>query len=322
MVTRARCLHILRSISILRPCPLRISKDELPDNCNGMKDTGHYNCRDYYVQPGQHVVTNKIHSILSARQTQSASPINAPFKKVPSFQFFKLPLELRHKIYDYLLPSASSPKVENRPPSNPRKLVLSSPDRLRPVIWERGQTNLLCVSRRTHDECVQRIYGSNTFVVFVGYSSIICRFQWLLPSGLTPTTEIGLLETLPGRYLKLIRRMVIVVEHPDSYTGMIKYNVGGRGLTYGLQQQVKKLAQALTAGDGLTWLSVALLNGVDYLDLQRRGMGGSAEVQLVLEPLRMLRGVSSVSVSGAVTHGYARALGSEMRKRFDEDRTV
>ncbi|KAF4551613.1 Hypothetical protein D9617_13g101150 [Elsinoe fawcettii] len=169
------------------------------------------------------------------------------------------------------------------------------------------------------------LYGDSVFVLFVKYSSITFRYQWLLPSGLTPTSDMDFLESFPLQYLHLIRQLHVVVDHPDSYTGMIKYNVGGNGLTYGLRNQVKKLANIFQPGGetpaGLNVLHVELINGNEYLDCEKRGIvrarervQGTEDVQQVLEPLKQLRDIVDVKIAGAVTEEFAATLCKSMGK--------
>ncbi|KAF2158169.1 hypothetical protein K461DRAFT_274417 [Myriangium duriaei CBS 260.36] len=291
-----------------------------------MTDTGNHNCRDYHITQDA-IAQLQLGS--SARQKHSVSPMNTPLRRVQPFSFFKLPLELRQKVYSYLLPYAAFREASSIGlPFGRHNQDSKFRSRKRPVIWERGQTSLLCVSKQMHDETTNCLYGGNVFVVFVRYSSITFRYQWLLPSGLTPTTDMELLDTFPTRYLDLLRQIIISVDHPDGYTGMIKYNVGGKGLTHGLKKQVEKLANVLLHGQrngrGLNLLHVELTNGNEHLDNEKRGLvrardneiRGSAEVQDVLEPLRRLRGIVSIRISGAVTDNYAASLSEEVRQSF------
>ncbi|GAM86839.1 hypothetical protein ANO11243_048590 [Dothideomycetidae sp. 11243] len=291
-----------------------------------MKDKGHYNCRDYHVLH-EHAGAAKTHGLDGPLQRQCASPMNRPVKRAQPFPFFDLPLELRQKVYCYLLPSATARDASSIGLPFGRTMQGSRfRSRNRPVIWERGQTSLLCVSKRMHDECAALLYGASIFVLFVKYSTITFRYQWLLASGLTPTSDMDFLESFPPRYLNLLRQLTIYVDHPDSYTGMIKYNVGGKGLTHGLKKQVEKLADMLLSdtgrGGAVNLLHVELTNGNEHLDHEKQGMvrardkevRGSAEIQGVLEPLRRLKGVASIQITGAVTKEFARALCEDVRR--------
>ncbi|KAG8630475.1 hypothetical protein KVT40_002094 [Elsinoe batatas] len=289
-------------------------------------DTGHFNCRDYHVT--EDLSPGSVAAIIKRRSQSSASPMNKKIERHAPFPFFKLPLEIRQKIYSYFAPRATArdattiklPFARNAsPPSRFRS-------RKKPVIWERGQTNLLCLCRQMHDEYAAMLYGDSVFVVFVKYSSITFRYQWQLPSGLTPTSDMEFLESFSGQYLQLVRQVHIIVDHPDSYTGMIKYNVGGNGLTYGLWNQVKKLADVFSSREGsvagLNVLHVELINGNEYLDCEKRGIvrarervQGTEDVQHVLEPLRQLRGIADIKVTGAVTSEFADALCKQISRK-------
>jgi len=312
------------------------------------RDTGHYNCRDYHISPDETFV-NQVLTTLRIRKESNASPLNKAISRPPpSFQLLALPLEIRQKIYSYLLP-ATVPRPSTstilqdiftgfQRLSNP----LQSSANLTNVIWQRGQTSLLCVSRQLHEECASLLYGSNPFVLFVTYDTITFRFRWILPSSLTPSRSCDFLNDISRRYVPLIKQVVLTIDHVDSYTGMIKHNTGGNGLTHGLRCQVQKLVDALCqhycdatnssnaahSDDdgggrrrlGLNKLTVRLLNGNDYLDSEKRRLvkaredtiRGVQEVQTVLSPLTELRGLKSVSITGAVTADYAETLRSAM----------
>ncbi|KXL50769.1 hypothetical protein M433DRAFT_43195, partial [Acidomyces richmondensis BFW] len=189
----------------------------------------------------------------------------------------QLPLELRQEILSYLLPRTKE-LAENNALGNharnfsavrkrmakgmvlPEAPALKSINRSIPpnltvsrngitipsnVVWQRGNVNILTVCRQLHDECAKMIYGNNTFLLFITFNGITFRFRWLLPSGLAPSASKSFLDMLPPKYLKLIKRVVVHIDHVDSYTGQIKFNVGGKGLTYGLRRQVQRLVTAL-----------------------------------------------------------------------------
>lgn len=191
------------------------------------------------------------------------------------------------------------------------------------MIWTRGKTSLLCVNKQLFAECTDLLYGSNTFVLFVAYDTITFRFRWLLPSGLAPSRSYEFLDLIEPKYLRKMKRLVVTVDHVDSYTGMIKFNVGGKGLTHGLRKQVEKLAQAMkteAASEGLKIIEVKLLNGKEHLDAEKRSIirgreaiiRGNDDVQTVLEPLIGLRGLLQVSLLGAVSADFARDLSRRM----------
>lgn len=328
-------------------------------------DAGHHNCRDYYVKADDmlSVKSNTVTtaSVLATRKSRVSqkSPLNGPSRPPPAFPFLSLPLELRRQVYSYLLPYTEEqkdtrhlfrsitskrlpPTHTNLPPDVLQQLLarpgaVSTSSGKENAIWRRGQTSLMAVCRQFHNECADLLYGESTFVIFVAYDSITFRFRWLLPNGLSPSRTYEFLDLVPARYLKLLKRLVVTVDHVDSYTGQIKYNVGGKGLTHGLNGQVERLVQAikvaptLEEGDktkakdhrqkhlGLRRLNVKLLNGNDHLDAEKRNMvkardasvRGVEEVQTVLQPLRRLKGLVSLEITGSVTDAFVQQLREE-----------
>jgi len=218
-------------------------------------------------------------------------------------------------------PGRYEDRVSGRPAAQVSTNMISIPSN---VVWQRGNINILPVCRQLHDECAEMIYGTNTFLLFVTFNGITFRFRWLLPSGLAPSASKGFLELLPPKYLQLIKRVVIHIDHVDSYTGQIKFNVGGKGLTHGLRRQVQRLVTALKPPDPLTdrrltKINIRISNGnavIDALksDPRQRDAGYrvSDDVETMLEPFKQLYGVREVSVSGAVTVLFARELEAAM----------
>ena len=130
--------------------------------------------------------------------------------------------------------------------------------------------------------------------------------------------------------------MLIYVDHVDSYTGMIKYNVSGKGLMHGLRRQVLKLVCALqpieeeegygqdvdlreprTERPGLARVMIRISNGnavtqslkVQFAEVQRI----SKDIEEILEPFGHLCGVRDARVMGAVGQSYACELEDRMR---------
>ena len=269
----------------------------------------------------------------------------SPASLKPKFPLLKLPLELRQQILSYLLPhtqelgshvdaleshvrnfSAVQKRVRKGMELPPEKKVEVSPAARRQntssssmnvpsnIAWRRGNTSLFAVCRQLHDECADMVYGSNTFLLGVTFSNITFRFRYLLPSGMAPQREYAFLELMPARYLCRLRRVFISVDHVDSYTGMIKYNVGGRGLPAGIRGKVRELVHLLVAVPELGSVEVHLIDG----DVSRHRFPSGrvhrvqdeshyAQTQTVLEPFRALRGVRQVQVTG-VSEDYAKAL--------------
>ncbi|KAJ9620255.1 hypothetical protein H2203_008020 [Taxawa tesnikishii (nom. ined.)] len=343
-------------------------------------DNGHHNCRDYYLDvpsAAQNVLAEralrKTRPSLPSRASSQPSPLNSPVRRPDPFPFLRLPLELRRQVYSELLPRTEvqvesgrpaffntitaqrippthhnlSPEVLQALHAQQKAASSSSTTRAgsRNTIWRRGQTSLLSVSRQVHDECAELLYGEAIFVIFVTYDNITFRFRWLNSlNGLTPSRTYEFLDLVPPRYMRLIKRLDVTVDHVDSYTGMIKFNVGGKGLTHGLEMQVARLVKALEPPgnspncdvesgkgkrteqrsgqrhEGLKRISVKLLNGNDHLDAEKRtkvkaresNIRGATEVQTVLDPLAKLKGLVSVELTGAVTEEFAAMLRGKM----------
>lgn len=152
----------------------------------------------------------------------------------------------------------------------------------------------------------------------------------MLASGLAPSHAYDFLAGWGGaKYIGKIKKVVMTVDCVDEYTGMIKYNVGGSGLTHGLRLQVQKLVRATNTArnedaseeQGLNKLTVRLQNGNDgVLESEKRGIVRSRdssvrsveEVQGVLEPLQALTGLREVVICGAVTDTYKQELRDKM----------
>lgn len=232
-------------------------------------DTGHYNCRDYHISP--HFSATTLVSETNARQQwlnrhESFNDLEersrSPASHKPKFPLFRLPLELRQQILSYLLPNTQEYRDAGLLSEHARNFsavqkrgargmaipsVGASAASVSNVVWQRGNVNLFRVCRQLHQECAELVYGTNTFLLFLTYADVTFRFRWLLPSGLAPSRSYKILDLLSARYLSLIRKVVVHVDHVDSYTGMIKFNVGGEGLKYGLRRQVQRLVNALQA---------------------------------------------------------------------------
>ncbi|THW10367.1 putative AP-2 adaptor complex subunit beta [Aureobasidium pullulans] len=173
-----------------------------------LTDTGHHNCRDYYlpIQPSTHHTlppalykTKSTAQILALHASQK-SPLNAPYTR-QTFPFLRLPYELRRKIYSYLLPytetktSSGSLIAEattgSSAASTAHKTHLASLPSAKyaknTILWHRGQTSILSACRQLHAECSTILYGENTFVLWISYDQIQFRFRWVLASGLAPS---------------------------------------------------------------------------------------------------------------------------------------
>ncbi|KAI7408319.1 hypothetical protein KC328_g89 [Hortaea werneckii] len=339
-------------------------------------DTGHYNCRDYHVTP--HFAPTTIASDLprhSEQQQQQQKqkqkqkhhfhyqlPRHESFDELeqrarspasfkPKFPLLKLPLELRQEILSYLLPrtrvvgdtnplashAANFSAVQKRiakgmvppKPAAPKPPPPSSSSSSSPSSTSFGAMTA------SNGTTARRMRGANL------------RHQHVPALPDLRRHHVPFLELLPHKYLKLVRKVVVHIDHVDSYTGMIKFNVGGKGLTHGLRRQVQRLVNALkprlppsddgeVAGDDpepgqredenerpryLTNLIIRVSNGNTVLDsiksdIVRQREGGIREnedLEVMLEPFRQLYGVHNCSISGAVNLDFARELDTSVR---------
>lgn len=315
-------------------------------------DYGHYNCRDYYINPHFSPTTimsdrHPIHRHESFDELEQRS--RSPASQKPKFPLLKLPLELRQQILKYLLPHTKEFRDSGSLGEHARNFSAvkkreakgmiipnggnPSPAGISNVVWQRGNINILSVCKQLHQECAEMVYGTNTFLLFITYLDIKWRFRWLLPSGMAPSRHFKFLELMPEKYMRLIKRVMVHIDHVDSYTGMIKFNVGGKGLTHGLRLRVQLLVNALREGDEghedkrLTRVNIRVSNGnavLDQLksDIVRQREGGikvAEDLEEMLEPFEDLRGVREVSIGGAVTEQFADKLAAKMRSEKSRD---
>jgi hypothetical protein len=302
----------------------------------------------------------------------------SPASLKPKFPLLKLPLELRQQILSYLLPhtqelgshadaleshvrnfSAVQKRVRKGMELPPEKKNVEVPPAAAAaatrrqntssssglnvpsnIAWRRGNTSLFAVCRQLHDECADMVYGRNTFLLGVTFSNITFRFRYLLPSGMAPQREYAFLELMPARYLRRLRRVFISVDHVDSYTGMIKYNVSGKGLVHGIRRQVLKLVCALQppptmasqedegceiddstaeepARPDLARVVIRISSGNTVTTSLKAQFGEvqriSQDIEEILEPFGHFCGVRDPRVVGAVGQAYARELEERMR---------
>ena len=339
-------------------------------------DTGTYNCRDYHITPhfSPTTLTNNNNVLRNAHLQRHESWADleqrsrSPASMKPKFPLLKLPLELRQQILSYLLPhtqelgshvdaleshvrnfSAVQKRVRKGMELPPEKKLELSPAKRQNkgnssnmnvpsnIAWRRGNTSLFAVCRQLHDECADMVYGSNTFLLGVTFSNITFRFRYLLPSGMAPQREYAFLELMPARYLRRLRRVFISVDHVDSYTGMIKYNVSGKGLVHGIRRQVLKLVCALQpmaishedegceiaateeepSRLGLARVVIRISSGNTVTTSLKEQFGEvqriSQDIEQILEPFGHFCGVRDPRVVGAVGQVYARELEERMR---------
>jgi hypothetical protein len=336
-------------------------------------DTGTYNCRDYHITPHFSATTltntnnstnNSINNAHLQRHESWAdleARSRSPASFMPKFPLLALPLELRQQILSYLLPRTQElgvthvdaldtavrnfsavqrrvrkgmelpPQKERAlPPLKPSSSSTSVPSN---IAWRRGNTSLFAVCKQLHEECADMVYGNNTFMLGVTFSNITFRFRFLLPSGMAPKREYNFLELMPARYMRRLRRVLVCVDHVDSYTGMIKYNVSGKGLMHGLRRQVLRLVCALQPMDegkddgndvdsseecpGLARVMIKISSGNSVTQSLKAQFGEaqriSEDIEEILEPFGHLCGVRDPRVIGAVGQTYARELEDRMR---------
>ncbi len=320
-------------------------------------DYGHYNCRDYHIAPhfAPTTLTNERHPLPRHESFDELEQrCRSPASRKPKFPLLQLPLELRQHILGYLLPytrefmdsglltshARNFSAVKKRQAKGmivPSTTTPASPSStVANIVWQRGNTSLLRVCKQLHSECAGLIYGTNTFLLFVTYSGIRFRFRWLLPSGLAPSRNFNFIELMPSRYLLLIKRVVVHIDHVDPYMGMIKFNVQGKGLTAGLRENVQMLVDALRANDDgtgnsgglevggerrLAKVNIRVSNGSVVVDGLKHDLGRKCEenvkinedVEEMLEPFGGLRGVREVSIVGDVPTVVAERLTSKMK---------
>jgi len=244
-----------------------------------------------------------------------------------------MPLELRREIYGYILPHTftigksyryaywmmPSRETWSRAPQQP----VSHQEIGNDIVWRRGCTRLLATNRQIHEECADMMYGDNTFVVHIAFDSIKFQYQWVVEHKepapgrangcMVPNGTKDFLDHFSLRNLLRIKYYIINVELVDSYTGMIKYNCGGRGLGFGIRQQAQDLVELLAAAPCLHRLQLHLTSGKAS---QRRQTAHESEQRellshTVLDPFTRLYNVRKANVTG-VSADYAALLEQSM----------
>ncbi|KAM0719209.1 hypothetical protein Q7P37_005114 [Cladosporium fusiforme] len=345
-------------------------------------DTGTYNCRDYHISPHFAAATltstttsNHAHLQRHESWAELEQRSRSPASQKPKFPLLHLPLELRQQILLYLLPrtqelgshadplethvrnfSAVQKRVRKGmelPPAKEEETPVPGTSKPRSssvptnVAWRRGHTGLFAVCRQLHDECADLVYGGNTFMLGVTFSNITFRFRYLLASGMAPQREYAFLDLMPKKYLRRLRRLLVSVDHVDSYTGMIKYNVSGKGLVHGLRRQVAKLVSSLQSSEeekereqgeggevqrrdqkpspslapeeraGFARVTIRISNGNTVTQSLKAQFGEvqriSEDIEEILEPFGRFCGVREARVMGAVGQTFARGLEEKMR---------
>jgi hypothetical protein len=137
---------------------------------------------------------------------------------------------------------------------------------------------------------------------------------WVTSKGLRPKILCDFPHVFAHSNVERIRNYAVMIEHVDSYQGMIKYNCGGPMLTAGIRERVSHFVEAAGCAPRLGCLLVRLMDGNPVLkDIRsvtayrvERGKD-VAKMQEVLRPLALLH-ASFADISGAVLPEYAAKL--------------
>lgn len=173
------------------------------------------------------------------------------------------------------------------------------------IVWRRGCTSLLAVNKQIHEEACDMLYGDNVFVVDIAFNAIMFRYRWRTANNLTPNRNMRLMEQFSWKNLLRIKKYVINVENADDYTGMVKYNVGGRGLPVGVERKVQELVELMKMVDELHRVELHLVDG--QASRRREPDGKIYRVlsedspglyQSMLGPFEQLKGVRKAKVTG------------------------
>lgn len=261
----------------------------------------------------------------------------------------RIPLELRRLIYAYILPYTTTFDVcfqrSFTPPPRPEfnltlvrqtggdcdwRMQRISPRRDREtghdIVWKRGCTSILAVSRTVHEEAMDMLYGENIFVVDVSFNAINFRYRWRTANHLTPSRTYQFLDHFSQRNLLRIKNYIVNIEMVDDYTGMIKYNHQGRGLPAGIRRNVQELVDLMAVVPQLHRLRVHLIDGA--ISRERFSSGrihrvqdesNYSQTQTVLDPFQSLYGVRHAEVTG-VSHAYAQNLERSMATQMVAER--
>lgn len=140
-------------------------------------------------------------SILASRNKQSVQ--EPPEVALPPL--LALPLELRRKIYSYLLPRTNFNIQTYRGGR---------------TIWEVGNVAILSVCHQLYDECAAILYGENIFEIRVGYDRVefvqLRKLKW---NGVVPLSTPLFSDFFGDRVVKRMRWVVVNIQYVDDYTG-------------------------------------------------------------------------------------------------------
>lgn len=181
------------------------------------------------------------------------------------FRFLALPLELRQKIYNYLLAHETERGS---------------------TIWRRGNTAILATNHQVHDEALELLYGHNTFHIEVKFKGIVCRMCYLTCRDRKRSYGFRFLEVLTPRTIGYIKHYNINIFVPDYYSARVKYNLDLAGMAQGVKSQVQTLLKAIRISRELRSVSVVVETSGEDRSISR----------VVLEPFLMLRNVRDARV--------------------------
>ena len=208
-----------------------------------------------------------------------------------AFPLLRLPIELRVKILELVLPHTIDTGT-------------------RGIAWVRGHCALLATSRRLFNEGIRIMYGMNTFAIDVVWDGITFAYQWLLPTGLIPKRTFAFPDKLARRNVACIRKLLLRIHHVDNYTGMIKHNFSGPGLRQGLRLQVERLCQQ-TLRD---------MYEISHLHIHFRNDSHTMSVdQQILDPLMQLTRTRTLQLTGSITPRVERALQAQLSNAYSRN---
>ncbi|MCJ1336462.1 hypothetical protein MMC09_001738 [Bachmanniomyces sp. S44760] len=289
-------------------------------------------------------------------EKQNMSEGRSELKNDGRCRFLELPQELRYQIYDFTLPSTVQRKGTYQR-FDTRYTIDHG------IVWLRGNTSLLATNKQISREAMDVFYGRNTFAIDIAWGGPVFDYQYVWHDGnlAAYNIAIGRPRMLPRRgsmafpeglapgNVKLIGHISVRIHHADRYTGMMKYNYGGRGLTDGLTDQVKVFCQALGTCNEIKHLHIEFQNDIGPTvdpettdsghssgesDLQQSSEGSRSSTRgvktppcagddltdenniarTVLKPFFDLRNVYRVTTSGDVPI----ALALELERRFQD----
>ena len=201
-----------------------------------------------------------------------------------------LPFDIRSEIYAYTLPKTISVGSKC-------------------IAWRRDNITLLAANKQIYEEATRQFYGRNVFLIDIVWDCSTFCYQWLLETGLIPTRRMAFPDQMAARNIKLMRKFHVRIHNIDSYTGMIKYNYSGLGLTDGVKDQVQFFCQALRSLPEIGFLHVHLQD-----DTHNAQAG-----QKVLEPFLDLKHVRVVTCSGSMSQETSTKLRKTLSDKVEQN---